>query len=445
MVREPANKGRHSPACAFEINLDPMPRSYKFSMPTSTDAARALLIGVLVSLLFSTSLAIVLEFLAYIAFGCSRELRHRLVQTLRHPVMIGAYPFVAIIVIGIFHGPAPWSEVLLGLLAWRRVLMLPLCLAVFDDDRSKNVALTVFIATCLVGTLISFSTASLQISLASKYSPGIVFHNYTVQSMALSLGLGICLVALIAPRYFGGNRLLQCAPLMAAIGAAFLIDIAFVLASRSGYVAVLIISVLLVITLTPGNWTIKALAGTAIAMCVGVIFVSSTQVRAGVAEAIREIETVDQASAGTHLGQRVVMWRNTIRRIGDHPIFGVGTGGFAAGYRPYALGGEGWRAFESDDPHNQFLKIQGEQGILGLAAFLFFIFRVVTCPAQPPYRQLAWAALGAWCATSLANSHFSTFTEGRLLFLWVGTMLGQSGWHAFRRGRARLANEPHTA
>jgi hypothetical protein len=28
-----------------------------------------------------------------------------------------------------------------------------------------------------------------------------------------------------------------------------------------------------------------------------------------------------------------------------------------------------------------------------------------------------------WCATSLANSHFSTFVEGRLLFFWLGAML----------------------
>ena len=396
----------------------------KFGAPASTWIARALLLGVLVSVLFSTSLSIGLEFLAYGTFACLPELRRRLLATLRHPVMIGAYPFVLAIVIGTLHGPASWSEVLLGLLAWRRLLLLPLCLAVFDDDRAKNFALTMFLAVCLVGTLASFTTAFLHVPLASKFPPGIVFHNYTVQSMTLSLALSVCLAAVIAPRYFAGNRLLQSAPLMIALGVLFLIDIAFVLASRSGYVALLAMSVLLVVTLTPGRWSVKAFAGAVIAVGVGVIFVASTQVRARMAEAIREIETVDAAATGTHIGQRVVMWRNTMRMIGDHPVLGVGTGGFAAGYRPYAVAATGWQAFETDDPHNQYLKIQGEQGILGLAAFLFFIFRLVTCPGPAPYRQLALAAVGAWCLTSLANSHFSTFTEGRLLFFWVGAMLG---------------------
>jgi hypothetical protein len=29
----------------------------------------------------------------------------------------------------------------------------------------------------------------------------------------------------------------------------------------------------------------------------------------------------------------------------------------------------------------------------------------------------------SWCATSLANAHFSTFVEGRLLFFWLGVFL----------------------
>jgi len=78
---------------------------------------------------------------------------------------------------------------------------------------------------------------------------------------------------------------------------------------------------------------------------------------------------------------------------------------------------------ETGDPHNQFSQDPGEQGVIGLAAFLFFIFRALTCPAPAPYRQLAVAVLAGWCATSLANSHFSTFVEGRLLFFWIGAML----------------------
>ena len=84
----------------------------------------------------------------------------------------------------------------------------------------------------------------------------------------------------------------------------------------------------------------------------------------------------------------------------------------------------GWQGYETGDPHNQFLKVQGEQGVVGLAAFLLFIVSALSVPAPVPYRQLAAAALLGWCATSLANSDFSTLVEGRLIFFWLGAMLG---------------------
>jgi hypothetical protein len=58
-----------------------------------------------------------------------------------------------------------------------------------------------------------------------------------------------------------------------------------------------------------------------------------------------------------------------------------------------------------------------------VAAPLFFIFPVWTSPGAMPYRQPAPAAMMGWCATSLVNSHFSTFVESRLLFCWLGAML----------------------
>jgi hypothetical protein len=39
------------------------------------------------------------------------------------------------------------------------------------------------------------------------------------------------------------------------------------------------------------------------------------------------------------------------------------------------------------------------------------------------YFHLGIGVLLAWCATSLFSSHFSTFTEGRFIYIWLGIML----------------------
>jgi len=387
--------------------------------------ARTLLLGVVVTMLVSTSLAIGFELAAYVVFAALPEPRARLCRTLRYPVVAGVIPFALVVVAAAFYGPASWADAISALAGWRRLLLLPLAAAVFDDEASKRLALKVIVATCLVGAVASVVIVWGQgLNLPPQFGQGAVFRNYAVQGTTFSVAAIICVAALMRPEAFAGDRWLgRNRATIAAVLAVLLFDIVFVLLGRSGYVTVIVMTVAIVTLLAKGSVRSKALTGFGVLICVGAILASSEHARTRVDQAFREIASVDQVSEGTSLGQRVVMWRNTVRLIRDHPVLGVGTGGFREGYRPYVQGMTGWQGFESSDPHNQFLKIQGEQGILGLAALLFFIFRALTCPAPTPYRQLAVAALIGWCATSLANSHFSTFVEGRLLFFWLGAML----------------------
>jgi O-antigen ligase len=399
--------------------------------------ARTLLLGLLVAMLVSTSLAIGFEIASYLAFACIPELRRRLGHILLHPLMIGFLPFAAVITVAAFYGDASWHDSLSSLIGWRRLLLLPLALAVFDEG-SKRLLLKVLIIACLAGALASFFGVWEQ--APGWFGRGVVFHNYATQGLAMSLAIIGCTAAVIRPAVFAGDWLMGNRRLMAVALAVMGVDVVFILEGRSGYLAVMIMLVTLAALLAKGSWRMKALAGVAVAICLGVALVSSEQVRERVAQGINEIVTVDQVSQGTSIGQRVVMWRNSVRMIRDHLIFGVGTGAYQDGYRPYVQGETGWQSFETSDPHDQFLKILGEQGIMGLAAFLFFLFRALACPAPPPYRQLAVAAVIGWCATSLANSHFSTFVEGRLLYLWLGAMLAGGLEHPPQRSVTNSAN-----
>jgi O-antigen ligase len=206
--------------------------------------------------------------------------------------------------------------------------------------------------------------------------------------------------------------------------ALLVVDVAFVMWGRSGAFAIVLMSAATVVFLFEGAWRTKLLAGLAVAACGGAILLASPHVRSRVADAFHEFATADQAEQGTSFGQRRVFWRNTVRMISDHPIFGVGTGGFQTAYEPYVRGVVGWQGNETGDPHNQFLKFQAEQGVLGLAAFLFFIWWTLRCPAPMPWRALAAAGLIGWCAVSFFSSEFSAHNQGRLIFFWLGAMLG---------------------
>jgi O-antigen ligase len=384
--------------------------------------ARVLLLGVLVTVLMSTSVSIGFEFLSYIAFAAFAEPRRRLIGALRSRIVIALLPFAVVVFVGIFYGATTWPNAVGALAGWRRMLLLPLAAAVFDDEASKRLACKVFLGTCVVGALASFATLWGSFSIFHT-ERGIPFHNYAVQGLSFSLASAICVAALVRPDAFANDRLLGDRRIVAAVLALLAADILLILPGRSTYVALIVMLVAVVTFLVRGSWRAKALAGAGVLICVGLVLGSSGHVRNRIAQAVYDMEAVDQAAEATSPGYRVVFWRNTLRMVGDHPILGVGTGGFLDGYMPYVQGVPGWKGGGTGDPHNQFLKILGEQGLVGFAAFLFFIGAALACPAPSPYRQLGAAAAVGWCATSLANSHFSTFVEGRLIFFWLGAML----------------------
>ena len=386
--------------------------------------ARVLLLAAFVTTPIATTLEIVIEIAAYAIMLIMPEPRRRAIDALRDPVVIGALPLAAIIVLETFHGPATWWDALFSLVGWRRMLLLPLAAALFFDAPSKRLVLTALLVTCVIGALVSVTTFTTDVAITDRLVPGIVFHDYAVQGMTFSLAAIACVAALVRPADFASDWLLGNRPAIAIILALLVIDVVFILWGRTGAFAIVLMSSATIAFLLTGSWRAKTLAGLAIMVCGALILLASPHVRSRVTDAVHEIATVDQSEQGTRLGTRVVFWRNTVRMIADHPAFGVGTGGFLTAYASYVRGVAGWRGYETGDPHNQYLKFQAEQGILGIAAFLFFIYHTFRCRAPQPWRALAAAALIGWCAISIASAEFSTFNQGRLIFFWLGAMLG---------------------
>jgi len=63
--------------------------------------------------------------------------------------------------------------------------------------------------------------------------------------------------------------------------------------------------------------------------------------------------------------------------------------------------------------------------VFGLLAILAFLALALMSPGITPYRELGIAILLAASASSLVNSHFSTFFEGRMFFFWLGALLSR--------------------
>jgi O-antigen ligase len=124
--------------------------------------------------------------------------------------------------------------------------------------------------------------------------------------------------------------------------------------SRGGYLTLVGITVALALAHRHRWWLLAAGAVAAVA-------VSRIP-----AIAARLAVEVDFNNGNNTLVGRSELWRNTLRMLKDHPLFGAGLSGFTERLGPY------WNATHIDrfiDPHNIVLNFWSETGLLGLFAF----------------------------------------------------------------------------
>lgn len=399
------------------------------SLPWYRDAvttARGLLIAQLVFLMFSPPLTNIAEGLLYLLVLLSPTLRQRVKAALRQPMVMGLGLFAAFLIIGMFYGNAPRAEAWSMLTGWRRLLMLPIACAVFDDEQSKRRLLVTFIAVAVACAVVSFALFFAHRPIY-HYELGITVRNHTTQGLFFAVAAFAAAILLRNGSPAGSSSCPRWRAAMVASVILLVANIIFVTSGRSGYLAMMVMLAVYLLTL-PGLGSRVLAPRRLIVVAAGIAVASAALLMSPIAReridlGFHQADTYQDANHLTSIGIRIVFLKNTLAIIREHPWFGVGTGAFRVAYQQQVAGKQGWEAVGTTDPHNQFLKIWAEQGLLGLAAFLAFIASAFWQRVDATYRTLGVGVMCAWCATSLFNSHFSTFSEGRFIFIWCGAML----------------------
>jgi O-antigen ligase len=125
---------------------------------------------------------------------------------------------------------------------------------------------------------------------------------------------------------------------------------------------------------------------------------------------------LSEGTSGGSAGKRLNFYRATLNAIPDHLLLGAGVGSWATFY---------WGSDSRNYPHDLFLEIAFEQGLLGLAAFVVFLLLV----AAAIFRLLResrshFLALGLMVLYCVLVGMFSgDLDDNRVLFLWIGVTL----------------------
>jgi len=324
--------------------------------------------------------------------------------------------FVAWLLIGTFYADTSWHDKLTTLSSWKKLFFVYILLGIFQQLEWQKRFVHWYVIAMLIAGVIALFLWSLDLVVRGE-TIGIFMTNHATQSMAFVAAL-LCCIFLLQQTQNARDRYY----IWAAIGL-FLFNIFFISTARSGYLAVPVAATFAAGSIYGFRKLPYIAALVAAALLVFVLTSNTLQDRVNLA--LDEQTNYQTSSNETSIGIRVIFYKNTWELIKEKPWFGYGTSSFKPVYSALAATkSHDWRGGSTADPHNQYLFVWLENGLIGLLLFFAYIY---VCIKQglnnKPYGPIAASFLIAIAASSLFNSHFKTFAEGYLLAFFLGSLI----------------------
>lgn len=140
---------------------------------------------------------------------------------------------------------------------------------------------------------------------------------------------------------------------------------------------------------------VSAAAALVVLVSVAVVWVGGERVVSNLSTVGEELAAQDEAAVTRWNTRRVDIWRATWEMFKDHPVAGVGMGGYWAAVPQYHdASGE----YTPQQAHNDYLELLASGGVIGSALFLLFLLFLLkrartTLHSDDPFRRAA--TLGA--------------------------------------------------
>jgi O-antigen ligase len=359
------------------------------------------------------SVLLALALLAWIAGGAWREK----VATVRaNPVALAALVLFAVLAAGTLYGERYPGDALGYLGKYLDLLAVPALLYFFRDTRHREHALLALAVGLAVMLTVSYGVAVGVVPHGKPFSPDsvnpVAFKFKLTQNILMAFGA--FLFAGFAAR--AATSVGRCAwavlSLAAALNVTFLVD---------GLTGQLMLGAFVVYAgyLWKGTRGLVVAAAVAIAGAL-VLATVSEPIRARLQTLGPELEQwrSGQVRRDASTGTRLELYSTSLSIVREHPLAGVGTGGYPKAYAEHT------RGRESRNPHGEYLLIAVQTGLLGLAALAWLLATQWRCSARLPRREaeLARALVLMMVIGCLFNSMLLDHTEG-LLYAWLTAVI----------------------
>jgi O-antigen ligase len=340
-------------------------------------------------------------------------------QSLKRPICALPIALFVLALIGTLWSNAAWGVRLYAVSPAAKLLVLPLLLYHFERSARGAQVFIAFLVSCTLLMAMSWIVAfhpGLSLKSGADAERGIFVKNYIDQSQEFAL----CAVALAYPvvMLLRAKRI-WLAVLLAAVGLSFVVNMAFVIVSRTALVTIPIL--LAVFALLHLKWRSIAIIACATIAFAAVAWVMSPQLRWTGESFLRDYQLYKERNIPTSIGNRLEFWQKSLRFFAEAPIFGHGSGSTRGLFEQAAVGRVGAAAEVIGNPHNQTLYVAIQWGLIGIVVLFAMWWRhLMLFRGESLESWVGLLVVVQNIFTSLFNSHIFDFHEGWMYVLGVG-------------------------
>ena len=243
-------------------------------------------------------------------------------ESLKRPICALPIALFALAVVGTLWSDAPWGARLYAIGPTAKLLMLPVLFYHFERSARGMQVFIAFLVSCTLLMAMSWIVAfDPGLALKSGAEYGVPVKNYIDQSQEFAL----CAVALAYPiiTLLRAKRILL-AVLLIAVALSFVVNMAFVVVSRTALVTMPIM--LAVFALLHLKWRSIVIILCVTTVFAGLAWATSPQLRWTTATFLRDYEIYKERNDPTSIGLRLEFWQKSLRFFAEAPIIGHGTG-----------------------------------------------------------------------------------------------------------------------
>lgn len=371
------------------------------------------------SLPVSTALDNVLLVLLLLCWLASGDWQTKFARIRANPVAVAALLLLGLLALGIAWGPGLATERFTYLKKYTDLLLIPILATVFVEPVDRRRGVLAFGAGLMLTLLLSYAL-KLGILPPEKFITGdaanpTVFKRHITQNLLMAYG------SLLFAALAWHAAVPRARWLWAGLSALAAFNVLFLVQGRTGYVVLAALAVLSLFRWLRWRGIVAAVILFAGASAGAYSFSKSFHERVDLAVSGISRWQPDVASIDP-VGVRLEFYRNTLAIIRDHPLLGVGTGGFA---RAYAQRVEGSSMVATTNPHNQYLLITVQLGLGGLALLVWLFVQQWRCAARlqtDTHQLLARGLVLSMIMGSLFNSLLIDHSES-LFYCWLSGLL----------------------